>query len=64
MKMTFNGLFVVKELVEAFKIKKIKIPEDTRLYKIISNDIEIYPDINFWFDVVVDPIILLVKCDY
>ena len=64
MKTTFNGLFVVKELVEDFKIRKIKIPEDTRLYKIISNDIEIYPDINFWDDVVVDPIILLVKCDY
>ena len=55
---------MVKELVEALKIKKIKIPEDTRLYKIISNDIEIYPDINFWDDAVVDPTILLVKCDY
>lgn len=63
MKTTFNGLFVVKELVEAFKIRKIKIPEDTRLYKIISNNIDVYPDINFWDDVIMNPTILLVNRD-
>ena len=63
MKTTFNGVFVIKALVEAFKMRKIKIPEDTRIYKIISNDIEVYPDINFWDDIVINPTIILTKCD-
>ena len=63
MKTTFNGLFVVKELVEAFKIRKIKIPDGMRLYKIISNHIEVYPNINFWNDIAINPTIIFTQCD-
>ena len=63
MKTTFNGIFFVKDLVEDFKMRHIKIPDGMRLYKIIGNDIEVYPDINFWNDMAINPTIILTKCD-
>ena len=62
-KTIFNGLFFVKNLVEAIKMRYIKIPDGMRLYKIISNDIEVYPNINFWNDIAINPTIIFTQCD-
>ena len=62
-KTNFNGIFFVKNLVEAIKMRHIKIPDGMRLYKIISNDIEVYPNINFWNDIAINPTIIFTQCD-
>ena len=59
MKVVLNGIFLVKDLVESIKTKKIKIPEEMRLHKILNEGIEVYPNINFWDDLVINPIIIL-----
>ena len=62
-KFSLNGVFLVKELVECIKTKQIKIPDNTRLYQIITDDVEVYPNINFWNDVVINPTLIFETCE-
>lgn len=58
-----DGLFKVREIVQQIKERKIKIPDEMEIEKIVADGIEVYPNIAFWEDVVVNPTILLRKID-
>ena len=62
-----EGLFLISEVVENIKCKKIKLPENKELYRILCNIgddlIEVYPNINFWNDKILNPIIILKEKD-
>lgn len=62
-----EGLFLISEVVENIKYKKIKLPENKELYRILCNIggdlIEVYPNINFWNDKILNPIIILKEKD-
>ena len=57
----FNGLFSVKQIVSAIKEKQVKIPDEMEIDKIIADNIEVYPNIAFWDDNVLNPTIILRK---
>lgn len=56
-----EGLFNVKQVVSAIKDKKVKIPDEMEIDKVIADGIEVYPNLAFWEDNVLNPIILLRK---
>lgn len=58
-----NGIYKVCDIVEAIKDKKTKLLDEYELHLIFANDIEVYPNINFWEDVVINPVIKLQKID-
>ena len=58
-----TGIFKVCDIVNDIKEKKIKLPDELELYQIISNEIEYYPNINFWNEYIVNPIIKLKKIE-
>ena len=58
-----DGLFKVREIVQKIKERKIKIPDEMEIAKIVADGIEVYPNIAFWEDVVVNPTIFLRKID-
>ena len=58
-----DGLFKVHEIVQQIKERKIKIPDEMEIAKIVADGIEVYPNIAFWEDVVVNPTICLRKID-
>ena len=61
--MQLDGLFKVCEIVQKIKERKIKIPDEMEIAKIVADGIEVYPNIAFWEDVVVNPTIFLRKMD-
>ena len=61
--MRLDGLFKVREIVQQIKERKIKIPDEMEIAKIVADGIEVYPNIAFWEDVVVNPTIFLRKMD-
>ena len=58
-----DGLFKVCEIVQQIKERKIKIPDEMEIAKIVADGIEVYPNIAFWDDVVANPTIFLRKMD-
>ena len=56
-----EGLFNVKQVVSAIKDKKVKIPDEMEIDKVVADGIEVYPNLAFWEDNVLNPIILLRK---
>ena len=58
-----DGLFKVCEIVQKIKERKIKIPDEMEVAKIVADGIEVYPNIAFWEDVVLNPTIFLRKMD-
>ena len=54
-----EGKYIVKEIVSAIKEDKIKLPENYELHQIIKDDIEYYPNINFWEEIVINPMVKL-----
>ena len=58
-----DGLFKVCEIVQKIKERKIKIHDEMEIAKIVADGIEVYPNIAFWEDVVVNPTIFLRKMD-
>ena len=54
-----EGKFQICKLVEAIKERQIKLPDDYELYQIFANDVEYYPNINFWEETVIDPTVIL-----
>jgi len=54
----FEGKFLVSKLVSAIKDREIKLAEDLLLYQIFANGVEVYPNINFWDMVVINPVIV------
>ena len=54
-----QGKFQICKLVEAIKERQIKLPDDYELYQIFANDVECYPNINFWEETVIDPTVIL-----
>lgn len=61
--MQLDGLFKVREIVQQIKERKIKIPDEMEIAKIVADGIEVYPNIAFWEDVVANPTIFLRKMD-
>ena len=61
--MRLDGLFKVREIVQQIKERKIKIPDEMEIAKVVADGIEVYPNIAFWEDVVVNPTICLRKVD-
>ena len=61
--MQLDGLFKVHEIVQQIKERKIKIPDEMEIAKIVADGIEVYPNIAFWDDVVVKPTVYLRKID-
>lgn len=61
--MQLDGLFKVCEIVQQIKERKIKIPDEMEIAKIVADGIEVYPNIAFWEDVVVNPKIFLREID-
>ena len=61
--MRLDGLFKVCEIVQKIKERKIKIPDEMEIAKIVADGIEVYPNIAFWEDVVANPTIFLRKMD-
>ena len=61
--MQLDGLFTVREIVQKIKERKIKIPDEMEIAKIVADGIEVYPNIAFWEDSVVNPTIFLRKMD-
>ena len=61
--MQLDGLFKVREIVQQIKERKIKIPDEMEIAKIVADGIEVYPNISFWEDIVVNPTIFLRKMD-
>ena len=58
-----DGLFKVHEIVQQIKERKIKIPDEMEIAKIVADGIEVYPNLAFWDDVVVNPKIFLREID-
>ena len=58
-----DGLFKVREIVQQIKERKIKIPDEMEIAKIVADGIEVYPNLAFWEDIVVNPTIFLRKMD-
>ena len=56
-----EGKFIVSKLVSMIKERQIKLREEYELNQILCNNIEYYPNINFWDEVVINPIIKLEK---
>lgn len=53
------GLFSVKQIVSSIKEKQVKIPDGMEISQIIADNIEVYPNIAFWEDNVLNPTIIL-----
>ncbi len=60
-KTKLHGVFKISEIVTAIKCKQIKLPNNFKLYQIFSNDIEMYPNINFYDAFATDPIVVIEK---
>ena len=58
-----SGLFKISDLVEKIKMKQIKLPDEYELYQIICNNIEYYPNINFWEEIAVNPTVKIRKIE-
>jgi len=56
-----EGKFIVSKLVSMIKERQIKLREEYELNQVLCNNIEYYPNINFWNEVVINPIIKLKK---
>ena len=56
-----EGKFQICQLVLAIKERQIKLPDEYELYQIFANDVEYYPNINFWDEIAINPIINLRK---
>ena len=56
-----EGLFNVKQVVSAIKDKKVKIPDEMEIAKVIAVGIEVYSNLAFWEDNVLNPTIFLRK---
>lgn len=57
-----DGKFFVKDLVAGIKNKQIKLNgEEYELYQILDDEIEYYPNINFWDEIIINPVIKLQK---
>lgn len=54
-----EGLFNVKQVVSAIKDKRVKIPDEMEIDKVIADGIEVYPNLAFWEDNVLNPSIFL-----
>ena len=54
-----EGKFQICKIVEVIKEHQIKLPDDYELYQIFANDVEYYPNINFWEETVIDPTVIL-----
>jgi len=60
---TLEGRYKVSDIVENIKNKTIKIPEGYELYQILNNKIEYFPNINFWNDFIINPLVKLRKIE-
>ena len=56
---TLDGKYQISNLVGAIKEGQIKLPDNCELWQIISDNVEYYPNINFWEQVVVNPNVIL-----
>ena len=57
-----DGKFLIKDLVVRIKNKQIKLNgEEYELCQILDNEIEYYPNINFWDEIIINPVIKLQK---
>ena len=62
-KIKIIGKYIISQIVNNIKEKQVPLPEGFELYQIISNDIEFYPNINFWYRDAINPIIILKRVD-
>ncbi len=63
-KTKLKGKYKINEIVEAIKNENIKIPKEYQLYQILDDKIEYFPNINFWNETIINPIIILKKNEY
>ena len=59
LKTQLHGIFKIEEIVTAIKQKQVKLPDNLELYQIFIDNIEIYPNINFYNKIVVNPVVFL-----